>query len=119
MNYTKAGITRIDLFEDGLYCDILVTDGEVVYEIKDGFESSKQHYENVFIKSSHLLDTVREKLEVGKQYKYKDLCEVFGFDHKKTGNTKKKYLATFDRYMKLEKNKTWYTVTEIYDKVKD
>ena len=109
----------MDLFSDGLYCDILVTDGEVVYEITDNFESSKVHYDNVFNKSTHQLNVVREKLEVGKQYKYKDLCEVFGFDYKKTGNTRKKYLAIFDRYMKLEKNKTWFTVVEIYDEIKD
>lgn len=44
----KAGIVDVPLRSYGFYCPIVATEGTVVYEITDGFESSKQHFEKVF-----------------------------------------------------------------------
>lgn len=64
------------------------------------------------------IETLKELFKVGEQYKYPTLCEPFGFKPA-TGNTKKKHIATFEQYMKLEKNGTWFTVVEIYDEVQE
>lgn len=66
MSYTEPGITRLDLFSDGLYCDILVTDGEVVYKITDNFESSKSHFDKIFNDTVYILeiDTKTEDMTV-------------------------------------------------------
>ena len=58
-------------------------------------------------------------LEVGKQYKYKTLCEAFGIEPSRATDTRKKHMRTFEQYVKLEKEKTWYTVIEIYEEPKE
>lgn len=44
----QQGIITVPLIDRGLYVNILAHEGEVVYEIKDGFESSKEHYDKCF-----------------------------------------------------------------------
>lgn len=55
-----------------------------------------------------------ENLKTGERYKYKDLCLAFGFQPA-TGNTKKKHLTTFEQYLNIEKDGTWFMIHEIYD----
>lgn len=59
-----------------------------------------------------------ENLKTGERYKYKDLCLAFGFQPA-TGNTKKKHLTTFEQYLNIKKDGTWFIVTEIYDSPKE
>lgn len=59
-----------------------------------------------------------ELLEKGKQYKYKDLCEAFGVEPK-TGNAKKAQFKTFEQYLVLEKNGTWFTVVDFHEQVQE
>ena len=59
-----------------------------------------------------------ELLEKGKQYKYKDLCEAFEVEPK-TGNAKKAQFKTFEQYLVLEKNGTWFTVVDFHEQVQE
>ena len=59
-----------------------------------------------------------ELLEKGKQYKYKDLCEAFEVESK-TGNAKKAQFKTFEQYLVLEKNGTWFTVVDFHEEVQE
>lgn len=54
-----------------------------------------------------------EKLQVGSKVKYTTLCEAFGVE-KKTGKSKQLQVKEFERYIKLEKEGTWFTILEIY-----
>ena len=57
-------------------------------------------------------------LQVGMKYKYQQLCDAFGFKPA-TGNTKKKHMTTFEQYLKLEKQGTWFLVVEKYGEVQE
>ena len=58
------------------------------------------------------LDLLKEN--VGNKVKYATLCEAFGVE-KKTGKSKQLQIKDFERYVKLEKDGTWFTVIEVYD----
>ena len=57
-------------------------------------------------------------LQVGMKYKYQQLCDAFGLKPA-TGNTKKKHMTTFEQYLKLEKQGTWFLVVEKYGEVQE
>ena len=59
-----------------------------------------------------------ELLQVGMKYKYQQLCDAFGFKPA-TGNTKKKHMTTFEQYLKLEKQGTWFLVVEKYGEAQE
>ena len=58
------------------------------------------------------LDLLKEN--IGNKVKYATLCEAFGVE-KKTGKSKQLQIKDFERYAKLEKDGTWFTVVEVYD----
>ena len=57
-------------------------------------------------------------IQTGMKYKYQQLCEAFDLKPA-TGNTKKKHMTTFEQYLKLEKQGTWFLVVEKYGEVKE
>ena len=46
----QAGVITVPLTDYGLYCNIVAHDGEVVYEVKDDFHTSKKHFDSIFNK---------------------------------------------------------------------
>ena len=65
----------------------------------------------LFLKGRNLLNL--ELLQVGTKVKYPILCQAFG-ETPKTGNSKPKQLKEFEKYVKFEKQGTWFHILEIY-----
>ena len=59
-----------------------------------------------------------ELLQVGTKVKYATLCEAFGVE-KKTGKSKQLQMKEFERYIKMEKEGTWFNIVEIYSEPKE
>lgn len=57
-------------------------------------------------------------LQVGQEYKYKELCELIGIEPK-TGNTKIKQLKELATLINYEKNGVRFLIKEIYEEVKE
>ena len=55
-----------------------------------------------------------ELLQVGTKVKYPMLCQAFG-EKPKTGNSKPSQLKEFEKYVRFEKEGTWFHILEIYD----
>ena len=54
-----------------------------------------------------------ELLQVGTKVKYPMLCQAFG-EKPKTGNSKPSQLKEFEKYVRFEKEGTWFHILEIY-----
>lgn len=59
-----------------------------------------------------------EKLIIGQEYKYKEICELIGIEPK-TGNTKIKQLKELATLVDYEKNGTKFLIKEIYTMAKE
>lgn len=57
---------------------------------------------------------VKNKLQIGEQYTYKSLCEILS-QKTKSGTSKTAQLKDWERYFSYTKEKTKFTVEEIYD----
>lgn len=55
-----------------------------------------------------------DNLELNKIYKYKELCEILAIEIKKTTNGKNSQIKELECLLNIKKDKTKYTVTEIY-----
>lgn len=60
------------------------------------------------------LELLQELSQAGTKVKYATLCEAFEVE-KKTGKSKQLQIKDFERYAKLEKDGTWFTVIEVYE----
>ena len=58
-----------------------------------------------------------EKLELNKEYTWKQICELTDIPYK-TGNTKVKQMKQFESLCRFTKEKTKFTIHEIYNKPK-
>lgn len=59
-----------------------------------------------------------EKLELNKEYTWKQICELTNIPYK-TGNTKIKQMKQFESLCRFTKEKTKFTIHEIYNKPKE
>lgn len=59
-----------------------------------------------------------EKLELNKEYTWKQICELINIPYK-TGNTKIKQMKQFESLCRFTKEKTKFTIHEIYNKPKE
>lgn len=59
-----------------------------------------------------------EKLELNKEYTWKQICELIDIPYK-TGNTKIKQMKQFESLCRFTKEKTKFTIHEIYNKPKE
>lgn len=59
-----------------------------------------------------------EKLELNKEYTWKQICELTDIPYK-TGNTKVKQMKQFESLCRFTKEKTKFTIHEIYNKPKE
>lgn len=59
-----------------------------------------------------------ENLEIGKKYKWKELCNTLEIKVSE-GNTRKKDLKKLESYCKFTKEKAWFTIEQIYDTPKE
>ena len=59
-----------------------------------------------------------EKLELNKEYTWKQICELTDIPYK-TGNTKIKQMKQFESLCRFTKEKTKFTIHEIYNKPKE
>lgn len=59
-----------------------------------------------------------EKLELNKEYTWKQICELTDIPYK-TGNTKVKQMKQFESLCRFTKEKTKFTIYEIYNKPKE
>ena len=57
----------------------------------------------------------KSKIELNKPYKYKELCEALSIEVKKNTRSKESQFKQLKRFFNIEKNKTWYTIKEIYE----
>lgn len=55
-------------------------------------------------------------LKIGTKVKYPTLCQAFG-ETPKTGNSKPKQLKEFEKYVKFDKQGTWFHILEIYESI--
>lgn len=69
----EAGIIEIDLKKVGLYCPIVKTEGKVVYDVVDAFESSKEHFDKIF----GVEEETKAKKQKEDSYKGRIVVEIF------------------------------------------
>ena len=77
----------------------------------------KKQKDNHIPSAKLALSTIKDKLEVGHPYKYRELCELLGQTVYRGTNQKKSQLKEFQRYFAYDYIDQQYTITDIYDEV--
>lgn len=71
----QKGIITVPLIDRGLYCNILAHDGEIAYEITDGFDSSYPHFEKI-INAENNRTILEIKVDSGEHFIHHGFLEI-------------------------------------------
>ena len=105
----QAGIITIPLIDYGLHCNIIADNGEVVYKIKDNFDTCKEHFKLIF--EDIILEIPVDSNEFTIHYGYKTINKVRKQQGKKSVGTSNIRSALQFKRMALG-DSYWVKITE-------